>query len=288
MSEDTPRYPVLVVETSPDAVDVLIGRLTLLGAEGIEERDGTTLTRGGAKGVTLRASFTDEAAASEALADVQADHDARIEYVVGDDWNDAWKAHWRPTRLTPRVVVVPSWMTYDPEPGDLVMSLDPGRAFGTGQHPSTALAARAIERRIAKGEHPLVIDLGCGSGILSFVALMEGVPRAVACDIDPESVSYAQEGADALGLASRVDLRAGGVDVVTETSTLVVANIEAAVLIPLAAEVAAKVAPGGALILSGVLVEQKDAVIAAYRAQGLTPDGAEVEGEWVAPEFVRA
>lgn len=284
----TPSYPLLVVEASVDDVDALIGRLTMLGAEGIEERDQTTLARGGSLGATLIASFPDEASREGAFDALGGEFTVRRDEVVGDAWRDAWKEHWRPTRITPRVVIVPSWVPYDPEPGDLVLALDPGRAFGTGQHPSTALAARAIERRIDAGERSTLLDLGCGSGILSFVALMEGVPRAVACDIDDESIVAARENALALGLTDRVDLRVGGFDVVPETSPFVVANIEATVLVPHAAAVAARVAPGGALILSGILVEQRDDVVRAYAPLGFTLERADVEGQWVAPELRRA
>ena len=278
---------MLVVEASPDDVDVLIGRLTLLGADGIEERDATTLARGGELGATLIASFSDDASAQAAFEALSGEYKVRREELVGDAWRDAWKEHWRPTRITDRVVVVPSWLTYEPLEGDLVMQLDPGRAFGTGQHPSTVLAARAIERHLATGAHTLLLDLGCGSGILSFVATMEGLPRAVACDIDAESIECAGENAQHLGVADRIELRVGGFDVVPETSSLVVANIEASVLIPHAAEVAAHVAPGGVLILSGILVEQGADIERTYKALGFVPLRADIEGAWTAPEFRR-
>lgn len=282
-----PRYPLLYVEASPDDADMLVGRLTLLGAEGIEERDQSTLARGGALGVTLIASFADDATAAEAYEALKDDHPVRREELVGDAWRDAWKEHWRPTRITPKVVVVPSWLTYEPEPGDLVMRLDPGRAFGTGQHPSTALAARALERHLADGAHRTLLDLGCGSGILSFVVAMEGLPHAIGCDIDPDSIAYANENAASLGVADRVEFRVGGFDAVPETSSLVVANIEAVVLVPHAAAVASKVAPGGVLVLSGILVDQQGDVEKAYRAQGFEPTRSEIEGAWICPEFRR-
>ncbi len=282
------RYPILVVEARADDVDVLIGRLTLLGAEGIEQRDASTLVHGGALGTTLLASFPDDASAQAAHDALAGEHSVRLDAIVGDAWRDAWKEHWRPTAITPRVVVVPSWLTYTAAETEIVLALDPGRAFGTGQHASTALAARAVERRIAAGPvPPVILDLGCGSGILSFVALMEGVPRAIACDIDADSVVSAVENAGRLGLTARLDARVGGIDVVPETALLVAANIEAAVLVPLAGMVSARVAPGGALVLSGVLAEQRADVERAYVARGMVPSGCEQEGAWVAPEFVR-
>ncbi len=282
-----PQYPVLYVEAAPDDVDVLIGRLTLFGADGIEERDASTLVKGGPAGVTLVASFADAASAQEAHDALAADFAVRLDAVVGDAWRDAWKAHWKPTRITPTVVIVPNWLEYEPEPGDLVLRLDPGRAFGTGQHPSTALAARALESALAASPQPLLLDLGCGSGILGFVALGHGVARVIGNDIDPESIDNANENAVSLGLSARCDLRVGGFEVVPETASLVVANIEASVLVPNAATVAARVDSGGTLVLSGILVEQGEAVEAAYRGVGLVPAGAEVEGQWVCPVFRR-
>lgn len=280
-----PRYPLLHVDATPEQVDELVGRLTLLGAEGIEERDATTLAKGGALGVTLIASFPTHEAAAAAAAELGGR--ARIEEIVGDAWRDAWKEHWRPTRLGESLVIVPSWVEYAPAPGDVVIQLDPGRAFGTGQHASTALAAAALERRIRAGERDVVIDVGCGSGVLTFAALLLGTARAIACDTDPEAVAAARENAMALGLLERLDLRAGGPEVLPESSRLVVANIEAAVLIPMAASVAARVAPGGALILSGILASQCDAVVAAYETQGLVLERCEEREGWVAPELLR-
>ena len=282
-----PQYPVLYVEAAPDDVDVLIGRLTMLGADGIEERDASTLVKGGAAGVTLVASFPDDASAQEAHDALAGDFAVRLDAVVGDAWRDAWKAHWKPTRITPTVVIVPNWLEYSPEPGDIVLRLDPGRAFGTGQHPSTALAARAIERTLAAGPQPLLLDLGCGSGILAFVALLHGLPRAIACDIDKESVDSAVENAEVLGFSGRLDLRVGGFDVVPESSSLVAANIEAGVLVPNAAVVASKVAPGGVLILSGILATQRAMLTDAYVAQGMTLADVAGEGDWIAMEFHR-
>lgn len=285
MSE--PNFPLVIVETDPADADALLGRLSMSGAECVETRDATTLTKGGPRGVTLVASFSDEALAREALADLGPSVEARLEFVVGDAWRDGWKEHWKPTRITSSVVVVPSWTEYEPLPGDLLLRFDPGRAFGTGQHPSTTLAAQMVERQTLSGRHQLLLDLGCGSGILAFVALLHGLPRAIACDIDQESVESAVENAAMLGFAERIDLRVGGFDAVPETSSLVAANIEAGVLVPNAALVASKVAPGGVLILSGILATQRAMLTDAYVAQGMGLADVAGEGDWIAMEFHR-
>jgi ribosomal protein L11 methyltransferase len=282
-----PGFPLVIVETEPSEADALLGRLSLAGAECVEERDRSTLYKGGARGVTLVASFADEAVARAALASLGDGVEARLEFVVGDAWRDGWKEHWKPTRITERVVVVPSWTEYAPLPGDMLLRFDPGRAFGTGQHASTTLAAQKVEREVLSGRHALLLDLGCGSGILAFVAVLHGLPRAIACDIDRESVESAAENAAMLGFADRIDLRVGGFDVVPETSSLVVANIEAVVLVPYAASVAARVAAGGVLILSGILTTQREQLAEAYAAQGMPLVDVTGEGDWIAMEFHR-
>jgi ribosomal protein L11 methyltransferase len=280
-----PCYPLVIVETTADEVDVLIGRLTMLGADGIEERDATTLAKGGASGVTLVASFSTFEEARTAANEIGST--ARVEELVGDEWRDAWRQHWLPTRLGSRIVVVPTWIDFEPAPTDLVLRLDPGRAFGTGQHASTALAAAAVEKHVVAGMKDPIIDLGCGSGILSFVALALGLERAILCDIDPEAIASTRENAALLGWLDRIDARVGGVDVITERSQLVVANIEAAVLVPLAEAVAERLAPGGRLVLSGILEDQETTVRDAYRRVGLDYAGASVKDGWICPEFVR-
>ncbi|MFO0558238.1 MAG: 50S ribosomal protein L11 methyltransferase [Polyangiales bacterium] len=279
------RFAQVHVECTPDDADGVSGRLMLLGADGIEQRDASTLVKGGPKGVTLVASFTDESLAREALDEFASD--ARLEWIVGDDWADAWKAHWKPTRLGERILVVPSWIEPEPQPGDVVLRLDPGRAFGTGQHASTALAVAALERRLAVRKEPLVIDVGCGSGILSFAALFLGADRAVLCDVDADSIEVTRENAALIGLADRVDARVGSTDVLTERASMVLANIEPSVLIPLAEPIAALVADGGSLILSGILETQRDNVVNAYLPLGFRLDRCEQMGEWVSPELVR-
>lgn len=288
-ASEKPVYPIVLVECAPDESDTLIGQLTMLGAEGIEERDATTLVKGGPRGVTLSASFGDFDTANEAVRALrEAGVDVRLETLEGDEWRDAWREHWKPTRLGERVVVVPSWIEYEPLAHDVVLQLDPGRAFGTGQHASTALACAAIERELAREPFDHMLDVGCGSGILCFAALLLGLPRATACDTDEESIEVSRENAAALGLASRVDFYVGTSSVLQSPARLVVANIEAHILIPMADELARLTSPGGTLVLSGILATQRDEVSEAFARAGFTLVRCDQREDWIAPEFVRA
>jgi ribosomal protein L11 methyltransferase len=261
MSE--PRYPYVHVDVSSSDAEVVASRLFELGALGLEERDDSTLARpGGETAVTLVASFEDEAAATAAQLELAPDYAARIEHVVGDAWRDGWRAYWKPMRVGERFMIVPSWEQYAPLPNDIVLSLDPGQAFGTGTHETTQLLIAELERRVVPGVE--VLDVGCGSGILSIAALRLGAARATAIDTDPLAVDATRENAERNGLAAQLEASAAGVETFAHAYRLVLANIEARVLVPLAAAIAARVAPGGLLLLSGLLATDVDSVRAAY------------------------
>src|SRR5688572_9933484 len=187
MSEPTasePRYPFVHVEVDAAAEDEVSGALWELGATGVEVRDDATLAKGPTGGRTLLvASFDsrDEADAAiealrEALPDLFATGTApRIEEVVGDAWRDAWKEHFQPFALTPRIMVRPPWVpdadvARGPEVTH-VLELEPGRAFGTGLHATTSLVARALDAESDRLKNAVVLDAGTGSGILALVAL---------------------------------------------------------------------------------------------------------------------
>jgi ribosomal protein L11 methyltransferase len=272
-----PRYPYVHVDVSSDDQEIVASRLFDLGALGLEERDQSTLARpAGEVAVTLVASFPDEETAVAAQRELASDYPARIEHVVGDEWRDGWRAYWKPMRVAERLVIVPSWETYAPQPNDIVLHLDPGQAFGTGTHESTQLMLAEIERRVESGAR--LLDVGCGSGILSIAALRLGAVHAIALDTDPLAVDATRENAERNGVASQVQASTASVETLSEQFPLVLANIEARVLVPLAAAIAARVAPSGLLLLSGLLASDVDAVRAAY------PQLAEVarteRGDW--------
>jgi ribosomal protein L11 methyltransferase len=275
-----PRFPFVLVDVSSDDADVMSATLFELGAQGVEERDATTLVKGAAGKVTLVASFESDEEAREALASLEAEHNPRLEEIVGDAWRDEWKKHFRPFAITSSIVIRPPWEAYAEKPGEQVLVLEPGRAFGTGLHETTSLVAAALEARRADVRGARVLDVGCGSGILALVALMLGAEKARAIDVDPDAIEVTRENATRNGLDERVETDTAPIEAIDASYPVVLANIEARVLVPMAPELSKRVRPGGLLVLSGVLAPQKDEVREAYARFALEETAA--KGEWVA------
>jgi ribosomal protein L11 methyltransferase len=272
---EAPRYPFVAVDATPEEAEEVGAALFELGAMGVEERDDKTLVRTAALGkVTLVGSFeTREAAdaAIEALREALPEGDARLEEVVGDAWRDAWKEHFEPFALTARITVVPPWSPRPEVPeGTMILELEPGRAFGTGLHATTSLVAELLDAAAARSialpelSGKEILDVGTGSGILAFVALLYGAARAVAVDTDDDVIEIVNENAARNDLAPRVEASAGGVESVPRAFPWVLANIEARVLLPLAPALVRAVEPGGALILSGILASEHDEIVRVY------------------------
>ncbi len=273
-------YPFLLVDVAPDEVDAASALLFELGAEGVEERDMSTLAKSpGANIVTLVGSFSTREAADEAMGSLDDEFNPRIEEIIGDAWRDEWKKHFRPFEVARGLVVRPPWEPYDAKPGEHVLLLEPGRAFGTGLHETTKLVAQALEREKERMHNAHILDVGTGSGILGLVALALGAQTVLATDIDDDALAVARENAEANGLTARFRTANTPPGEIDEQFPIVLANIEARVLIPMAPELAARVAPGGVLLLSGILVGQEDDVRAAYAQLGARD--IVTMGEWV-------
>lgn len=272
------RYPYVHVDSTTEEADELSALLFELGASGVEERDETTLAKGTKGKVTLVASFDSREEAESAIAEIDPSLSPRYEEVVGDGWRDAWKEHYKPYAIADGIVVRPPWEAYEAKPGERVLELEPGRAFGTGLHETTRLVARAMKEHASALSGATVFDIGCGSGILALIALTLGAGRAVAVDIDPDAVAVTKENADRNGLGDRVDASTTAIENVDGVAPMVLANIESRILIPMAPELMKRVAPGGILLLSGILVPQSDETRAAYSEMDLVANPS--LGEW--------
>ena len=205
------------------------------------------------------------------------------------DWQNAWREHFHILHVGSRTVIVPTWRSYSPSPGDVVIELDPGMAFGTGHHPTTTMCLAALEELVSPGCS--VLDLGCGSGILSIAAARLGASDVLALDIDATAAETAaanvrQNGVDAVvtvgeGTLPHVSLRPGGYDIV-------VANISSTVIGDLAFSIARAAKHGGTVVASGVLDHAKGPVVERLEEAGLSVEGVEVDGDWVALRLVRS
>jgi ribosomal protein L11 methyltransferase len=194
-------------------------------------------------------------------------------------WTDAWKAHYVAQRIG-RIVIVPSWVEEPVRDGEVVITLDPGMAFGTGLHPTTRGCLELLQEVAPIPEQ--ILDVGCGSGILALAALRLGAARADALDTDPLAVDATRENARRNGLAERVDARVGTLpEEPAMRYPIVLANLVAAVLVEMSPRLAAHLAPDGALILGGVIEPRAAEVIAALAAAGLAVVARRDRVEWV-------
>lgn len=283
------------IEADAGAADLLADAAGEIG-RGVEIRDAGTLVAAGPGRAVVVALVppADEAGLLDAFATAcERARAARlpIDPVVlrrrearEDEWRDVWKTFWKTTRVGRSFLVRPSWETApDAAAGNRVIELDPGRAFGTGAHESTRLAIALSEDVAAvRSDVARFLDLGCGSGILSIAAAMLWpAARGLAIDVDPEAAACARENLDRNRI-DRVETLAGTLAEVDGPFDIVLANIQADVLTPLAGAFRRIVAPRTAVVLSGLLVEQADGVRDRFVEAGFTVRSRRHDGEWAA------
>ncbi|WP_300273364.1 50S ribosomal protein L11 methyltransferase [Halomonas sp.] len=206
-----------------------------------------------------------------------------VELLADRDWEREWMEDFQPLQMGQRLWIVPSWHA-PPEPGAVNLHLDPGLAFGTGTHPTTALCLAWLDGLAVSEalDGQAVLDVGTGSGILAIAALRLGAARAVGTDIDPQALTASRDNAERNEVAEAA-LRLCYPEQLddAEAFPIVVANILAGPLVELAPMIAGHVAPGGRLALSGILEAQAEAVLEAYREQGLVMDEPACREGWV-------
>lgn len=201
--------------------------------------------------------------------------------ITDQDWTAGWKESIPVLHLGQHIVIKPSWRDYVPQPGEIVLEMDPGMAFGTGLHPTTQLCVQAVEALTTPQMR--VLDLGAGTGILALAAAKVGAAEVVAVDTDSNAVTAARRNARTNDAAHLIRVIHGSLEAVNDDYDLVLANILAPVIVEMArAGLAARVRPGGTLVVSGVLVEQAAEVKTALEAVGLHVTEQQQSGDWVA------
>jgi ribosomal protein L11 methyltransferase len=273
------RHPFVTVRVPLAQLELAQLRLWELGATGLEERDQTTITREPTDGdVVVYAAFEDEAAALHALNQVRAEYEAGLVYVPHQNWATEWRRGFSAQRIGQRLLLHPSWEPAESKPGDVVLTIDPENAFGSGDHETTRLVLGLLDARIEGNER--VLDVGCGSGILSIAAIRLGAASSIAIDIEDDAVIVTERNAGLNGVASSIDASTTPLDAIDGAYDLVLANIETRVLVQMPDALRARMAPGATLILSGILRKERDELLQAYASMYL--EELVEEGEWCA------
>ena len=207
----------------------------------------------------------------------------RYRPLLEEDWSQAWKAHYQPLRIGQRLLVRPRWIDVALAAGDIEIALDPGMAFGTGTHPTTQLCLEALETAVPPGGGAL--DLGCGSGILAIAAAKLGARHVLALDIDPLAVAATRDNARANGVAQRITVRQGSLEMARGSARrfdLLTVNILARVIVQLAADgLGGLLRRGGRALFSGIIETQADEVETALRGAGLQVQARRQMGDWL-------
>ena len=225
---------------------------------------------------------------------------ASYKQIADQNWMESWKQHYKPILIGQRLVILPAWLD-SPDPNRIAIKIDPGMAFGTGTHPTTQLCLELMEKHFDHGPWTLnnqssmvnrpwsVIDVGCGSGILSIAAVKLGAKSALGVDIDAGSIVNARENADANQVGAELILEVGSVQEILDgkfafrKAPLILANILAPVIVRLFdAGLAELIEENGSILLSGILQEQAQNVIEAAQAKGLQMNDRKQIGDWVA------
>ncbi len=253
MTEPNNLEARLKIEIPQHEIDNISGKLWELGTTGIEEQTG-------ANEILLLAGFRSVEEATKA-ADVLV-YPATLEEFSSREYLDLWRDHAIVYHVGSRLVIRPPWLPYEAKANELVIHIEPGHAFGSGSHPSTQLALEHLEITLEGNES--VLDVGCGSGILSVTSARLGAVRVLGIDIDRKSLILTKQNAEANGVSEFVFSSSSSIEEIQESFDVVVANILPHVLTGIANQLISKIKPEGQLILSGLLEHQIESVTEAF------------------------
>lgn len=271
------------VEVAAAAAEGAAEALRSVGAGGLEEREAPA-------GVVLVAYLPADDHLGARAAQVRSrldllreaglgDGELRLRRVPGAAWERLWREHFHPVAAGP-VVIKPPWSKIDSAPGQVVVEINPGMAFGTGSHPTTLGCLRMLSQYLRRGA--LVIDVGTGSGVLAIAAAKLGAGMVIATDIDQMAVTEALKNARRNRVANRVRvIRADLLEAISAVAQVALANLVAEQVIELAPQLSARLEPDGLLIASGILAEKEASVVESLKAEGGRVCAREQQGEWV-------
>jgi ribosomal protein L11 methyltransferase len=287
------------LEAIAQDADTAASALWEQGAGGVEIRDDETFFLGAdwvpvpeGKARLVAYFEGDLSGRRDALAGALSERGAELVALAlfeDDSWRDGWREFFTPRALSERATVGPPWADFDAPPGGVRVVIDPGMAFGTGTHETTRLVAQLMDEELARRPGAEVLDVGCGSAILSILAAALGSARVVGVDVDGEALVNARENVERnLGEGAPIALSTTPVGELTEAYPIVLGNILAHILVAISEDLRARVAPGGLLLLSGIIAERDAEVRAAFGGEGWTLEDTRRDAEWIAHAWRRA
>jgi len=289
--QEEPQWLKISLDCPETALEPVTDLLGILSKSGVEQ---TPVVRGTSKvsgfyrldGGRTRAQIADELSRElAALFSLYELTPPELEYSTlhEQDWATSWQQFFKPFAIIPGLIIKPSWEEYSARPGQQVIEMDPGMAFGTGQHASTKLALGLMRVCFQQDPPTRVLDIGSGTGILSMAAALFGAEQVVAVDNDPEAVRVATENIAANGLDRIISCSAEGLDEIRGSFDLICANIVHDVLVAMAPAIARLLAADGRVVLSGILSgAQEKNIVSIYQTLGMTLMQSTPEDEWVA------
>lgn len=207
-------------------------------------------------------------------------------FIEDENWSATWKEHFRPFAIIPGLIIAPTWEEYQAKEDEQVIVMDPGMAFGTGHHATTSLSLQLLRKAVDGRPESSVLDVGTGTGILGMAAALFGASRVLAIDNDPEAVTAARENAARNNLQQIMEVAITPLASLTGAYSLVIANIVHDVLLELAPDLTRLTAPGGRLILSGILAgPQVASIVFCFTTAGFSLEQQEQKKEWAALLF---
>ncbi|MDQ0339615.1 ribosomal protein L11 methyltransferase [Caldalkalibacillus uzonensis] len=309
------KWAEVSVHTTQEAIEAVANILHEAGASGVVIEDAEDLQRQAwqkqaegeqylvelnpedypEEGVILKAYFPMNSFLGETVEEIKTAlnslllHDIKLgrgtitlTEVHEEDWAHAWKKYYKPVRISDKITITPTWEDYQPETEEeQVIELDPGMAFGTGTHPTTVLCIRALEKYLHHGDQ--VIDVGCGSGVLSIAAVKLGAEQVLALDIDELAVKVSRENVKVNGVASQVKVKQNNLlDHIDQVADIIVANILAEVILRFITDAYDRLRRGGYFITSGIISQKKQEVEEALVSHGFTIVETVFMEDWVA------
>lgn len=300
-TDDKGKWLKMVLISPPEMVDALSNFVTELGAEGIfqeylEPQNAEDFPESSSKetvnaylpcDVRLEHRLSALKAYLSSLSQIFPELDApelSTEIIADPDWGEQWKKYFKPLRVSRDIVIKPTWERYTPLGHDIVIEIDPGMAFGTGQHASTRMCLEVLEDLLLskRSPEPLnVLDVGTGTGILGIACAKLGAEQVLCVDIDPKAVEIAKENIAINKVEDRVSVEQKDISTLKDSYNLIVANLTSNLLIKLRGILISLLHPGGYLILSGIIDQNQGDIETHFFNAPLNPQSTIREKEWV-------